>query len=322
MTLPQIEFVLTARRRPSDWMPEDLRRIRYVYSIKKKVQDISESYGGLSFLPQSFFVSIFLGEATRASLRASRQSNRGTATGPDEAPWPANESPGRRASTLTRLRRRRVYAPQPSYLPSDSERGQYCSADHLTDEEFLSPAGRVASQNNIARRVRKSYRASVDGPSEASDAGEGGTAYDLGDSLLGPQDVAILLQAGLTSSMKGSTVVQLNQRMLLDLMASQPRSFAVAVLAEIGTPGGHGSPRGLCSALMTLLELDQSSFTKFHRIDMHSLLESVSTTYFLFFRGSLSPAWYFFLRFPRSTKQFNSILFLVSLSSFAVASWS
>ena len=282
MTLPQIEFVLTARRRPSDWMPEDLRRIRYVYSIKKKVQDISESYGGLSFLPQSFFVSIFLGEATRASLRASRQSNRGTATGPDEAPWPANESPGRRASTLTRLRRRRVYAPQPSYLPSDSERGQYGSADHLTDEEFLSPAGRVASQNNIARRVRKSYRASVDGPSEASDAGEGGTAYDLGDSLLGPQDVAILLQAGLTSSMKGSTVVQLNQRMLLDLMASQPRSFAVAVLAEIGTPGGQGSPRGLCSALMTLLELDQSSFTKFHRIDMHSLLESVSTTYFLF----------------------------------------
>ena len=273
MTLPQIEFVLAARRRPSDWMPEDLRRIRYVYSIKKKVQDISESYGGLSFLPQSFFVSIFLGEATRASLRASRQNNESTLA---DAPWPTNESPGRRASTLNRLRRRRVYAPKPSFLPSESEKGQYGSADQLTDEEFLSPAGRVASQNNIARRVRKNYRDSVEGPSEASDAGEGGTTYDLGDSLLGPQDVAILLQAGLTSSMKGSTVVQLNQRMLLDLMASQPRSFAVAVLAEIGTPGGQGSPRGLCSALMSLLELDQSSFTRFHRIDMHSLLESVS----------------------------------------------
>ena len=137
----------------------------------------------------------------------------------------------------------------------------------------------------------------MDGPSEASDAGEGGTAYDLGESLLGPQDVAILLQAGLTSSMKGSTVVQLNQRMLLDLMASQPRSFAVAVLAEIGTPGGHGSPRGLCSALMTLLELDQSSFTKFHRIDMHSLLESVSTTYFLFFLWQLIPGLVLLLTF-------------------------
>lgn len=74
--------------------------------------------------------------------------------------------------------------------------------------------------------------------------------------------------------MKGSTVVQLNQRMLLDLMASQPRIFAVAVLAEIGTPGGEGNPRGLTSALMALLDLDQSSFTEFHRLDMHELLES------------------------------------------------
>ena len=73
------------------------------------------------------------------------------------------------------------------------------------------------------------------------------TPYDLGDTLLGPQDVAILLQAGLTSAMKSSTVVQLNQRMLLDLMASQPSSFASAVLAEIGTPGGQGSCRALTS---------------------------------------------------------------------------
>jgi hypothetical protein len=47
--------------------------------------------------------------------------------------------------------------------------------------------------------------------------------------------------------MKGSSVVQLNQRMLLDLVASQPKTFAVAVLAEIGTPGGQGSPRQLAS---------------------------------------------------------------------------
>ena len=94
--------------------------------------------------------------------------------------------------------------------------------------------------------------------------------YELGDSS---QDVAILLQAGLTSSMKGSTVVQLNQRMLLDLIASQPRSFAVAVLAETGSPGGQGSPRSLTSALMALLDFDQSSFSQFHKLDMHSLLE-------------------------------------------------
>jgi hypothetical protein len=99
-------------------------------------------------------------------------------------------------------------------------------------------------------------------------------AYELGDSLLGPQDVAILLQAGLASAMKSSTVVQLNQRMLLDLICSQPRSFAVAVLAEIGSPSGQGSVRGLTSALMSLLELDQSSFKKKHQIDMRDLLES------------------------------------------------
>ncbi len=52
--------------------------------------------------------------------------------------------------------------------------------------------------------------------------------------------------------MKGSSVVQLNQRMLFDLVATQPRSFAVAVLAEIGTPGGQGSPRGLASGKLII----------------------------------------------------------------------
>ena len=98
--------------------------------------------------------------------------------------------------------------------------------------------------------------------------------YQLGDSLLGPQDVAILLQSGLTSVMKSSTVVQLNQRMLLDLICSQPRSFAIAVLAEIGMPSGQGEPRSLTSALMALLELDQTAFKPEHQVDMHSLLES------------------------------------------------
>ena len=98
--------------------------------------------------------------------------------------------------------------------------------------------------------------------------------YELGDCLLGPSDVATLLQAGLVSVMKSSSVVQLNQRMLIDLIASQPDSFAVAVLAEIGTPGGQGSPRQLTSALMALLELDQNSFRPMHRLDMARLLES------------------------------------------------
>ena len=98
--------------------------------------------------------------------------------------------------------------------------------------------------------------------------------YELGDCLLGPQDVAILLQSGLTSVMKSSTVVQLNQRMLLDLICTQPRSFAIAVLAEIGMPSGQGDPRSLTSALMNLLELDQTAFKHEHQVDMPALLES------------------------------------------------
>jgi hypothetical protein len=66
-------------------------------------------------------------------------------------------------------------------------------------------------------------------------------SYKLGNLLFGPQDVAILLQSGLTSVMQSSTVVQLNQRMLLDLKSSQSHLFAVALLAEIGSPSGEGS---------------------------------------------------------------------------------
>ena len=108
---------------------------------------------------------------------------------------------------------------------------------------------------------------------EGDDGSDGSEDYELGDSLLGPSDVAILLQAGLTSPLKSSTVVQLNQRMLIDLIASQPNSFAVAVLAEIGSPGGQGSPRVLAGALMALLEMNQESFSDAHKLDMVELLE-------------------------------------------------
>jgi hypothetical protein len=57
--------------------------------------------------------------------------------------------------------------------------------------------------------------------------------------------------------------------MLLDLICSQPRTFAVAVLAEIGN-----TPRSLTSALMALLELDQTAFKNDYQIDMHALIES------------------------------------------------
>jgi hypothetical protein len=258
----QVEYILQVRA-PSDWLPSDLRRLRYVYSIKKKVLDISESYGGLTFLPQSFFVSIFVAEATRSSLRAGDPNYKVRRLSTNTS-W--NHQSNNQHSTLSKLRKRRTY-----YKP-DGELMSTILDD--SDCNYLSPAGRVASQNNLYASLRSKDVRTQSGSTSVKSRPTYIEPYEVGDSLLGPQDVAILLQAGLTSPMKGSTVVQLNQRMLLDLMASQPKSFSVAVLAEMGNPGGQGSLRGLTSALLALLDLDQNSFTSFHRLDMHALLES------------------------------------------------
>lgn len=232
MTFRQVSYVLNSRP-ASHWQPFDLKRLRYVYSVKKKVEEISESYGGLSFMPQSFFVSVFLGEATRSSLRAATATN-DSKNNSDSEPKVGNRS------ALEILRRQRFGSNSPKYDPEGF---------------ILSPAGRVASMKDMSN-----YHLETD-VSTGDDL--------LGDSLLGPQDIAVLLQAGLTSAIKGSTVVQLNQRMLLDLMASQPASFAIGVLAELGVDG----PRQLANALMALCDLDQGSFKEAHRIDIHALLE-------------------------------------------------
>ena len=239
MTLRQVRYILHLRP-ANHWQPFDLKRLRYVYSIKKKVHEISESYGGLSFMPQSFFVSIFLGEATRSSLRAATHD-----AAEDNDTDPESSKGGKRTG-LAILRQKRF--------------GKSFRAESSDPEDFImSPAGRIASMNNLSSLPERT--ASPHTSSMVEDV--------LGDSLLGPQDIAVLLQAGLTSAVKGSTVVQLNQRMLLDLMASQPKSFAIAVLAELGNDG----PRPLASALMALCDLDQGSFKEAHRIDMHTLLE-------------------------------------------------
>lgn len=229
MSFRQTEYLLQARD-PTDWQPSDLRRLRYVYSVKKRVLEISESYGGVSFLPQSFLVSVFLGEATRASLRWARRDRKKRM----QKQWRPTKK-NKRMSILPGLRRRSMMPRQSSNI-----------VDELTEEFVVTPAGRVASQQNFSVIANKPEESEFQ-PTSTFRMEDLALDYELGDSLLGPPDVAILLQAGLTSAMKGSTVVQLNQRMILDLMTSQPKSFAIAVLAEIGTPGGQGSPRGLTS---------------------------------------------------------------------------
>ena len=247
LSFRQIEYVLQARA-ARDWQAQDLRRIRYVYSIKRKVLQIAESYGGLSFLPQSFLVSVFLGEATRSSLRASPSKGAPKSRSSKPGRWTSVASQvtpkqARKVSTLSKLRKQRANLHDDTMIEHGGE--------VINDESYIgTPAGRLASRRNLGSSSGSTKSGVPDlilGKRIASAGTEAADPYDLGDTLLGPQDVAILLQAGLTSAMKSSTVVQLNQRMLLDLMASQPSSFASAVLAEIGTPGGQGSCRALTS---------------------------------------------------------------------------
>jgi hypothetical protein len=239
LSFRQIGYILKIRS-SKDWQPSDLKRLRYVYSIKRKVMDIAESYGGLSFLPQSFLVSVFLGEATRASMKASQYI---------EKRHSRRIQISNNPSTLVSLRQRR------SRLV-DLKLDQVI--EEQTEDNFITPAAKVASVNNFLSINTKEPPSVINGEDRPT-YGPDGDDYELGDCLLGPSDVAILLQAGLTSVMKGSSVVQLNQRMLLDLVASQPKSFAVAVLAEIGTPGGQGSPRQLTSGecYLVLYRLDR-----------------------------------------------------------------
>lgn len=231
LSFNQIEYFLKVRS-SKDWQPSDLKRLRYVYSVKRKVMDIAESYGGLSFLPQSFLVSVFLGEATRASLRVTQRSSH-QATEPGSGTRYGLRFSSR-PSTLLSLRHRRARLQDP-ILGSVPE-----------ENPPLSAAARVASVSNFLNQFQPPAQNNTGPPFDIKE--EDSSQYELGDCLLGPADVAALLQAGLASVMKGSSVVQLNQRMLLDLIASQPESFAIAVLAEIGTSGGQGgSPQQLTS---------------------------------------------------------------------------
>ncbi|MFH1530695.1 MAG: hypothetical protein ABIK09_08190 [Pseudomonadota bacterium] len=71
-------------------------------------------------------------------------------------------------------------------------------------------------------------------------------------SLIGPRDVALLLQSGLAAAWTGRTV-QLNQRLLLDMMGRMPPLFLHGVLVEMG----ENNPRILAGVLLALLDMEQ-----------------------------------------------------------------
>jgi hypothetical protein len=82
---------------------------------------------------------------------------------------------------------------------------------------------------------------------------------------LGPEEVAVLLQAGLAAGGHGRRT-QLNNRLLLELMRREPPSFTRAVFVELG----HQSPRALSGILYAFLDQDQDELAT--PIDLVDLL--------------------------------------------------
>ena len=71
-------------------------------------------------------------------------------------------------------------------------------------------------------------------------------------AALGPEEVAVLLQAGLATGQQGRQT-QINNRLLIELMRRRPDAFALEVLIEMG----HQSPRALSAGLFAFLDQDQ-----------------------------------------------------------------
>lgn len=76
--------------------------------------------------------------------------------------------------------------------------------------------------------------------------------YPLAEGLLGPWEVAVLLQSGLATIWQGGPM-QVNQRLLIDYALRQPKGFLRDVLVEMA---GRG-PRALTGVLYALIQLEQ-----------------------------------------------------------------
>ncbi|MFH2006165.1 MAG: hypothetical protein ABI333_06230 [bacterium] len=90
--------------------------------------------------------------------------------------------------------------------------------------------------------------------------------YQIADGLLGPAEVAVLLQSGLASIWDGGPV-QITQRLLLDYVLRQPSSFLREVLVEMA----GRSPRALTGVLYALLQMEQGRMRK--PLDLGELIE-------------------------------------------------
>lgn len=193
-------------------------RLVYILNLKRRTQEISEQYGGVSFLPQSHMIAFFLGTlhvyvCTYLSLALPLCELCCVCcvylcTGCTEMPA------------------------QYTYRALTFQHAL------LTATLYTHLHMRMHIHRIIGTALNTSKRWKLKLPTEVAQAhtqAHTPIVYELGDSLLGPHEVAVFLTAGLASITRKAGVVQLNQYLLLELMMSQPGSFTKAVMYEIST---------------------------------------------------------------------------------------
>eukprot|EP00746_Dinoflagellata_sp_MGD_P020080 gnl/MRDRNA2_/MRDRNA2_14673_c0_seq1.p1 gnl/MRDRNA2_/MRDRNA2_14673_c0~~gnl/MRDRNA2_/MRDRNA2_14673_c0_seq1.p1 ORF type:complete len:1041 (+),score=177.80 gnl/MRDRNA2_/MRDRNA2_14673_c0_seq1:429-3125(+) len=245
LTTEQLRYLLYLSPRPqSDWPVDVLGRLKYIYELKRRVAMISAGYGGLAHVPQTFLVSIFLGEAFQASLRWS-------GCGLDPA-W------------QQKLEFIQLMSPadDASKVQQGSREGRVNSSG--TDASWTpprSPAGAALPGSPMMAKIGEKKDRSV-----SWRHGEL-TELHLGGSFLGPEEVAHLIRSCL-ASISQSSIAQKNLRLLLELALAQPPMFLRGVLYELSENGTH---RNLAQVLMQLVECPQDAFCS--PIDAALLLE-------------------------------------------------
>ncbi len=122
---------------------------------------------------------------------------------------------------------------------------------HLISQGF-GGIGYAPQAMSIAFFLGEALEADARWASQASKQPALGTGELPCDGVLGPEDVAVMLQAGL-ATVAPSRTVQINQRMLFDYLRRRPPLFFAGVLAEMGM----NSPRVLTNVLLGFLNQDQ-----------------------------------------------------------------
>mmetsp|Transcript_9572 Transcript_9572/g.22349 ORF Transcript_9572/g.22349 Transcript_9572/m.22349 type:complete len:934 (+) Transcript_9572:1970-4771(+) len=233
LALAQLRALLAAGR-PRGFDTDAWAAMEASVEVKAKVDALRETFGGVTCVPQAWQVAAYVGAAVRLS-GATRRMETAVQSPPPSPP----------TSPATRRARRRASAdcgpvPDSSSLPKGTAQAP---------PDISLPESSARTLLSVAARLHQTW----------------------GSSLLGPAEVALLLRAGLSSAWQGR-VVQLNQRLLLEVVLGATRPFAVAALWELG----GGSVRQLAGGVFALLETEQEAFEVMHRLDLPAALSQAT----------------------------------------------